>query len=147
MLARLSLFSLEKRRLRGKLIENFKILHSFTKVDANKLFSIDNSSRTKDNGEKLKCKQVQVDSRSSLLDNSEHSTKELVPSSWLWGVDYPLPLVHLHLTSLRSWLASSVRSGECSSPAELRWHDSSRLDDGSMFPCMVRGTTHHQIIY
>ncbi len=43
-LARLDLFSLEKRRLRGKLIECFKILKGFTNVDANKLFSVDDLS-------------------------------------------------------------------------------------------------------
>ena len=61
-LARLNLFSLEKRPLRGKLIESFKILKGFTNVDASKLFSIDNSSRTRNNGLKLRCKQVQLDS-------------------------------------------------------------------------------------
>ena len=60
-LARLNLFSLEKRRLRGKLIECFKILKGFTNVDASKLFSIDNSSRTRSNGLKLRCRQVQLD--------------------------------------------------------------------------------------
>ncbi len=40
-LARLNLFSLEKRRLRGKLIENFEIRKGFTNVDASKLFSVD----------------------------------------------------------------------------------------------------------
>ena len=61
-LAQLNLFSLEKRRLRGKLIECFKIFKGFTNVDASKLFSIDNSSRTRSNGIKLRCKQVQLDS-------------------------------------------------------------------------------------
>ncbi len=60
-LARLNLFSLEKRRLQGKNIECFKILKGFTDVDANKLFSIDNTSRTRNNGIKLRCKQVQLD--------------------------------------------------------------------------------------
>ena len=60
-LASLNLFSLEKRRLRGKLIECYKILKGFTNVDANKLFSIDNSARTRSNGVKLRCKQVQLD--------------------------------------------------------------------------------------
>ncbi len=54
-LARLNLFSLEKRRLRGKLIACFKILKGFTNVDAKKLFSTDNLSRTRSNGIKLRC--------------------------------------------------------------------------------------------
>ncbi len=41
--ARLNLFFLEKRRLREKLIECFKILEGFTNVDANRLFLIDDS--------------------------------------------------------------------------------------------------------
>ncbi len=52
-LVSLNLFSLEKRQLQGKLTEYLKILKSFTNVDANKLFSIDNSSRTSSNGVKL----------------------------------------------------------------------------------------------
>ncbi len=59
--AQLNLFSLEKRRLRGKIIECFKIREGFTTVDANKMFSIDNTSRTRSNGVKLRCKQVQSD--------------------------------------------------------------------------------------
>ncbi len=60
-LARLSLFSLEKRRLRGKIIECFKILKIFTNVDASKLFSISSTSRTRNKGIKLRCKEVQLD--------------------------------------------------------------------------------------
>ena len=61
VLASVNLFSLEKPRPRGKLIECYKILQGFTNVDANKLFSIDNSARTRNNGVKLRCKQVQLD--------------------------------------------------------------------------------------
>ncbi len=60
-LPRLNLFSLEKRRLRGKLIQCFKILEGFTNVDANRLYLIDDSSRTRSNGVKLKCKQLHLD--------------------------------------------------------------------------------------
>ncbi len=59
-LARLNLFSLKKRRLRGKIIECFKILKEFRNVDASKMFFIDNTSR-RSNGVKLRCKQVQLD--------------------------------------------------------------------------------------
>ncbi len=59
--ARINLFSLKKRRLRGKIIECFKIFKGFTNVDASKMFSIDNTKRTRSNGVKLRCKQVQLD--------------------------------------------------------------------------------------
>ncbi len=68
-LASLDMFSLEKRRLRDKQIECFRILKGFTNVDASKLFSIDNTSRTKSNGVKLRCKQVQLDSTKFFLTN------------------------------------------------------------------------------
>ncbi len=54
-------FSFEKRHLQGKIIECFKILKGFTNVDADKMFSIKNTSRTRSNGVKLRCKQVQLD--------------------------------------------------------------------------------------
>ncbi len=54
-------FSLKKRLLRGKIIECFKILKGFTNVDASKMFCIDNTSQTKRNGVKLRCKLVQID--------------------------------------------------------------------------------------
>ncbi len=60
-LARLNVFSLEKRRLRGILIECFEILKGFTNVDTNKLFSTDNLSRTRSNGIKLRCRQIKLD--------------------------------------------------------------------------------------
>ena len=68
-LARLNLFSLEKRRLRGKIIECFKIIKGFTNVDASKLFSIDNSTRTRNNGIKLRRRQVQLDSTKFFFTN------------------------------------------------------------------------------
>ncbi len=60
-LARLNLFSLEKRRFRGKITECLKKLKRFTNVDARKTFSIDNTSRARNNRVKLRCKQVQLD--------------------------------------------------------------------------------------
>ncbi len=66
-LARLNLFFLEKRRLRGNLIECFKILEGCTNVDASQLLSIGNSSRTRSNGVKLRCKQVQLDNTKFFL--------------------------------------------------------------------------------
>ncbi len=70
-LASPNLLSLEKRRLRSKLIECFRILKGFTNVDASKLFSVDDTSRTKSNGVKLRCKQVQLDSTKFFFTNDE----------------------------------------------------------------------------
>ncbi len=61
--------SLAKCCLLSKLLECFKILKGFTYVDANKLFSIYNSSRTKNNYEKLKCRQVQLGSNNIIFTN------------------------------------------------------------------------------
>ncbi len=60
-LARLNLFSLDKRSLGGKLIQCLKILKGFAGVDASRLFLIDDSSRTRINGVKLRCKQLHLD--------------------------------------------------------------------------------------
>ncbi len=60
-LSNLNMFSLEKRRLRGKLIVCFKILNGFTNVDRSKLFMIDDTLQTRNNGIKLKCRQVNSD--------------------------------------------------------------------------------------
>ncbi len=68
-LASLNLFPLEKRRLRGKLIDCFNILKDFIKVDVSKLFSVD-TSRTRSNGLKLRCKQVQLDSTKFFFTNA-----------------------------------------------------------------------------
>ncbi len=57
-LSTLNRLSLEKRRLRGKPIECFKIVNDFTNVDRSKLFLIDDTLQTRNNGIKLKCRQV-----------------------------------------------------------------------------------------
>ncbi len=79
-LARLNLFSLEKRRLRGKLIECFKIIKGFTNVDASKLFSVDDTSRTRSNGVKRRCKQVQLDSTKLYFNDVVREWNKLSPS-------------------------------------------------------------------
>ncbi len=68
-LASLNLFSREKRRLRVEVIKCFKILKGFTNIDGSKLFSIDNASRTRSNGVKLSCKQVQLDNTKFFFTN------------------------------------------------------------------------------
>ncbi len=47
------MFSLGKRRLRGKLIEYFKILIGFTNVDKCTLLEIDDARGTRNNGTEL----------------------------------------------------------------------------------------------
>ncbi len=77
-LASLNLFSLEKRRLKGKITECFK---GFTNVDASKLFSVDDTSRTRSNGVKLRCKQVQLDSTKFFITNDVVREWNKLPSS------------------------------------------------------------------
>ncbi len=54
MLLHLNLFSLERKCLRGKLMEYFKILNGFTNVDPAKLFVMDDSTETRNYGAELK---------------------------------------------------------------------------------------------
>ena len=54
-LAKLNLYSLEKRRLRGQLIETFKILKGIENIDYSKLFTLSNN-QTRSNGWKLDLK-------------------------------------------------------------------------------------------
>lgn len=50
----LGLFSLETRRLRGRLIETFKILNKFDDVDYRNYFTLDDDAITRNNGVKLR---------------------------------------------------------------------------------------------
>ena len=54
-LKRLNLYSLETRRLRGQLIETFKIFQGLTKIDYSNLFTL-NSNHTRNNGWKIELK-------------------------------------------------------------------------------------------
>ncbi len=57
-LTHLNLFSLESRRLRGKLIECFTTLNGFTNVHPTKLFFINILTRTRNNDTKVVCREV-----------------------------------------------------------------------------------------
>ena len=59
-LKELNLFSLTKRRIRGDLIEVFKILKGYSNLDASKYFSIDRSNHTRSNGLKIKPKRFKT---------------------------------------------------------------------------------------
>ena len=52
----LNLFSLTKRRIRGDLIEVFKIFKGYSNLNVNKYFNIDNTNTTRNNGCKIKPK-------------------------------------------------------------------------------------------
>ncbi len=57
------------------------MLKGFTIVDASKLFSVDDTSRTKSNGVKLRCKQVQLDNTKFFLTNDVvREWNKLLPS-------------------------------------------------------------------
>ena len=60
-LTTLGLFSLTKRRLRGKLIECFKILKGFDNINYADFFTYDPNTRTRNNGMKLQGKRVNLD--------------------------------------------------------------------------------------
>ena len=60
-LSELDLFSLEKRRLRGQLIECFKIIKGFVNLDSGKLFTPSSNTRTRGHNEKLKGFKVDLD--------------------------------------------------------------------------------------
>ncbi len=55
------ILSSKKCLLKGKLIESFKILNGFTNVDPTKVFKMNDSTQTRTNGAKLKCRQVHSD--------------------------------------------------------------------------------------
>ena len=62
-LQRLGLFSLEKRRLRGDMIETYKIMHGRDRVDRGTFFSLSHNTRTRGHPLKLSVGRVKTDKR------------------------------------------------------------------------------------
>ena len=60
-LRELNLFSLEQRRLRGQLIEVFKILRGFDNVDCTTMFTLSEDRRTRNHGFKLELRHYNRD--------------------------------------------------------------------------------------
>ncbi len=58
----------------------FKILKGFTNVDANKLFSIDDLSLTRNNGIKLRCRQIELHAIKSFFTYDVREWNKLPPS-------------------------------------------------------------------
>ena len=68
-LKRLDMFSLKKRRIRGDLIEVFKILNGFDNINPDSLFQRDTNTRTRSNGMKLKGNRCNTLVRRSFFNN------------------------------------------------------------------------------
>jgi len=68
-LKELNLFSLSKRRLRGKLIECFKILNGFSNVEKEDLLKLAPDLPTRGNGFKLRGHRVNLDSSKNFFTN------------------------------------------------------------------------------
>ncbi len=68
-LERLNLFTLEKRRLRGDMIQVFKYLNQFSNVDHSNLFTFQTNSRTRNNGKTILAKRCNTDIGRSYFSN------------------------------------------------------------------------------
>ena len=67
VVSELNLFSLTKRRLRGDLIEVFKIIKGIENMDMEKYFTIDTSNITRNNGYKIVGKRFQTNEAKTLF--------------------------------------------------------------------------------
>ena len=68
-LKRLNLFTLEKRRLRGDMIQVFKYLKKFNNVDYSKFFELQTNSRTRNNGLPIQSSRCNTDIGRSFFSN------------------------------------------------------------------------------
>ena len=66
-LQHLGLFSLEKRHLRGDMIEMYKIMQGMDKVDRGKLFSLSCNTKARGHPLKLSVGRVRTDQRKYFL--------------------------------------------------------------------------------
>ena len=80
-LSELNLFSLTKRRLRGDLIEVFKIIKGIDNMDMEKYFTIDTSNITRNNGYKIVGKRFQTNEAKHFFFNRVVNVWNSLPSS------------------------------------------------------------------
>ena len=73
-LHQLGLFSLEKRRLRGGMIEVYKIMHGVENVDRETFFSFSHNTRTRGHPMKLIGGKLRTDKSRIKGSTSSHST-------------------------------------------------------------------------
>ena len=79
-LERLNLFNLETKRLRGQLIETFKILNGITNVEYNKHFTL-SRNQTRSNGWKLELKRYNTTQCGQFFSYKICSTWNSLPAS------------------------------------------------------------------
>ena len=80
-LSELNLFSLTKRRLRGDLIEVFKIIKGIENMDMEKYFTIDTSNITRNNGYKIVGKRFQTNEAKHFFFNRVVNVWNSLPSN------------------------------------------------------------------
>ena len=80
-LKRLDMFPLYKRRVRGDLIEVFKILNKFDKINPEQLFAMNTATVTRGNGMKLKGQRCNTIARQSYFNVRVVDTWNRLPAS------------------------------------------------------------------